>query len=83
MSDSMDNQIDESYRENMNKLAIILNRFFNQQGKKEHGFCLLVFPLNKEGRMQWITNAEKESMLSALRELCGYAENKDPSINTN
>lgn len=35
---------------------------------KDVGFCLLCFPLNKAGTLNYISNAERESMIVALEE---------------
>ena len=56
----------------MNNLARELDERFNgKAGRKdaEVGFALLVFDLNStEGRMNWISNAEREGMMAALKE---------------
>lgn len=72
--------VDEEYRESMNTLANLIDRWFNYEpGKpKQHGFALLVFKFDdaKAGRMNWISNASREDMLSALAEMRAQLEGR-------
>lgn len=43
-----------------------------------HGFCLLVFDFGKEGRMNYMSNANREQMLVALKEFIRNVESTGP-----
>ena len=46
---------------------------------RPYGFCLLVFPLNdRNGRMNYIANANREDMLIAMKEFIANAEGRGP-----
>ena len=59
---------------NMNVIAKTLDDIFNgkdaKQGEKKRGFTLLVFPFGEtpDGRINYISNSERESMLVAMKE---------------
>lgn len=51
----------------------VLNEFFPNTG-----FALLVFKFNEKGHINYISNAERESMIKALKEIIEQLEeNKD------
>lgn len=43
---------------------------------KDYGFTLLIFKKGDEGRMNYISNARREDMLSALKELIANFEGR-------
>lgn len=63
----------------MRELAGLLDNYF-----KPMGFCLLVFPLDgKSGRMNYISSAERSSILEAMQEFidknkAAYPINNNP-----
>src|SRR6476659_4318287 len=64
-----DAPISEAYRKRMNNIAKILDMSFNPDlGERETGFVLMVFPFNRDGRMNYISNARREDVIIALRE---------------
>jgi hypothetical protein len=66
--------IDKEYLQQMNLLAKRLDEQFNGDldvKPRTVGFALLVFPLNEPlgGRVNYISNADRASMVVALKEL--------------
>lgn len=62
--------IQPEFKEAMNRLGAILNEFLNRgSDRKDIGFCLLVFKYKNQEPINYISNAERSSMVSALREL--------------
>ena len=62
----------------MNRLAGALDGMF-----EGYGFCLLVFPLadtegDMNGRMNYISNAERRDMLIAMKEFIARNEGRVP-----
>jgi hypothetical protein len=56
----------------MNRVAEILDEVFEGRG-----FALLVFPLNDQGGfMNYISNAQREDMLTAMREFIAASEGR-------
>lgn len=74
--------IEAKQRERMNKLAAVLDDFINEGfTKKEYGFVLLVFPFDEpkapgEARMNYISNAERPDVITALKELVANFEGR-------
>lgn len=68
-----DDPIDPKVRELMNKLASGLSSVL-----KPWGFALLVFPMNEpiNGRINYISNARREDMVVALKELLARWEGR-------
>lgn len=63
--------IEERYFEDMNALAGFLDHHLNREVKppmRTTGFVLLVFPFGDDGRMNYISNANRENIVTALRE---------------
>lgn len=54
-----------------------LARFINKKLPKGWGFCLLVFPFNAPGIANYISNAQRETMIEALKEKIKVLEAKD------
>jgi hypothetical protein len=71
-------QIEGKHRELMNRLAGALDEMF-----EGYGFCLLVFPFadkegEMDGRMNYISNAERKDMLVAMKEFIARNEGRVP-----
>jgi len=57
----------------MNTLAGILDRTFNRGGDREVGFVLMTFPFGaSEGRCNYISNAQREDIITLLTEQLAY-----------
>lgn len=78
MSDIENSQgpIEDAYREKMNVLAKVLDEMFNPDGERKIGFTLLIFELNTAGRMNYISTAEREPMICAMKELLANWEGR-------
>lgn len=66
-----DAPIEQEYREKMNKLAYMIDHYWNGDvppGERKVGFCLLVFNMGDEGRANYICNAERLDMVTLLKE---------------
>lgn len=75
----MSASIEEDYIEDMNRVTTLLDRWFNLPGEpKQVGFALLVFKFGdvKAGRMNYISNADRADMLSALAEMRAQLEGR-------
>ena len=78
----MPDPIQEAYRKTMNKLARHIDQFLN--GKRRSGqppkvgFVLLVAEFDKieNGRVNYISNGERESMVAMLREYLARVEGR-------
>jgi len=67
-----DQPIEQQRRDVMNVVASILTDAF-----RGYGFCLLVFDLNShDGRMNYISNAQRKDMLTAMREFIAHCEGR-------
>ena len=69
--------ITADYRGRMQALATSIDRLFNQDmERRDIGFALLVFPFEgeHEGRMNYISNANRSDMITAIREWLEHAE---------
>lgn len=70
-----DGPIEDAYREKMTAIAGALDRLFNGDAKKldrTTGFVLLVFPFGREGRCNYISNAERADVVNLLKEQLSY-----------
>jgi hypothetical protein len=47
---------------------------------KPYGFSLLVFDMNDSGRMNYISNANREDMLTAMKEFIAVHEGRRPEM---
>lgn len=64
--------IESKFIEPMNEIGQILNSALDGAG-----FCLLVFDRNTDkGRMNYISNANREDMLTALKEFIAKSEGR-------
>lgn len=67
-----DHPIEQQLRDAMNAVADVLAETF--AGK---GFALLVFPLNaNDGLMNWISNADRADMITAMKEFIANSEGR-------
>lgn len=67
--------IEARYVLQMNHLAKTIDEVF----RKREGFCLLVFPFAElDGRVRYISNADRASMLSAMKQFIARAEGRLP-----
>lgn len=73
----MSQPIEKQHFKTMNEIGRILDGAINPDGKKSYGFALLVFPFNGDaGRMNYISNAEREDMIVAMKEFIANAEGR-------
>ena len=57
------------YREQMNDLARALDRALNPNpARKTLGFALFIFEFNAPGRANYISNANRADMITAMKE---------------
>ena len=65
-------EIEVKHRELMNTVAGVLDDVFDG-----YGFCLLVFDQNtEEGRMNYISNSNRDDMITALKEFIANHEGR-------
>jgi len=71
-------EIEARHRAVMNDIAKLLEGAFNPDGGKDYGFTLLVFSMNDggKGRMNYISNAVRADMLTAMKELIANFEGR-------
>ena len=75
--------IEDEYLAMMNSIAKTLDDIFNgvdcAQGDKKTGFALLVFPfedITGTGRVNYISNADREDMLTSMKEFIARNEGR-------
>lgn len=69
--------IEEKYREKLQALGLGLDLALNgEKQPKETGFVVLLFGFGDDKRMNYISNANREDMLSALKELIAIFEGR-------
>jgi len=74
MSEEDHQPIEAKNRDIMVRTAKILDQMF-----EPYGFCLLVFPMEGgDGRMNYISNAERATMLIAMKEFIARNEGLVP-----
>lgn len=71
----------ERHREQMAAVAEVLDELFNGKAKgpdRQIGFAVLVFPFGatEGGRVNYISNADREDMLTAMKEFIARAEGR-------
>jgi hypothetical protein len=76
--------IDPAYAEGMKVVARTIDEIFNGDKKgpaRTVGFCLLVFPFGGEPgqRINYLSNAERRDMITAMKELLARFEGFDPA----
>jgi hypothetical protein len=78
----MTDPIEQRYRDKMNRLARALNEYFNgdvPNSQRTTGFVLLVFPFGSvpsRDRINYISNAERSDMITALKEIVARFEGR-------
>ncbi len=75
--------IEPTYVEKMNDLAHAIDTIFNGKDtkKKETGFILMVFPFTgHEGRCNYISNAQREDVITLLKEQLAYFQGQPENI---
>lgn len=77
----MTNAVSPEYRSMLNRMAGAIDTAFNQGADpKQTGFALLLFRFGEieAGTMNWISNAERKDMLTALKEMVAQLEGRVP-----
>jgi hypothetical protein len=72
--------LSQEYRDTLNDLAKKLDRIFNGEDRpRKVGFALLVFEFGRQenGRVNYISNANRADMLTAMKEYIARAEGMD------
>ncbi|ELT47057.1 hypothetical protein [Brucella intermedia] len=80
----MADPVDPRVRQKINALAATIDEFINGAKKPgepyepKHGFAILIFDFDKpeKGRMNWISNAQREDMIVALKEMAAQLEGR-------
>jgi hypothetical protein len=74
--------IQEAYRQMMNGVARALDETFNpdKSQPKHTGFVLLVSPFGdaQSGRINYLSNGEREDVVTAMKELVARFEGRHP-----
>lgn len=79
--------IEPEYREKMNQLGRFLDEFFNgpaaTKETRQTAFALFVFKFGEgdDHRSNYISNAERESMIATLKEFIARAEGRHHEFN--
>ncbi len=77
----MSDPIVKRHRAKMNQIAHQLDEAFNGAShglERKTGFALLVFDMGmvEAGRMNWISNAQRQDMIVALKEMVAQLEGR-------
>lgn len=79
----VDAPVSKEYVATLNKIAATLDDIFNgkdcKAGQKKVGFALLIFPFgepNNSSRINYISNADREDMLTCMKEFIARAEGR-------
>lgn len=76
----MSTYIEPEYAEALVTLGTVIDTCLNpgikNRSDKKHGFALLLFEFNTEGRTNFITNANQADMLTAMKEFIARAEGR-------
>ena len=74
----MSEPIQKEYRENMNKIARLIDTVFNKGAKDKNekvAFVLLVAPFgDDEGRCSYISNGDRKDIISLMKEMIARFE---------
>jgi len=79
------NTVSKEYEEDMRAVANVIDTIFNGENcpkdKRKTGFALLIFPFKKpddpdQGRVNYMSNAERKDMLTAMKEFIARAEGR-------
>lgn len=68
-----------STEEIMRGVAKAVDQALNgSNGSKEYGFAILIFPFGatEDGRVNYVSNAERRDMIAALKEITAHFEGK-------
>jgi hypothetical protein len=68
--------VEEKFRVQMQALGKGIDMILNPDGTKTTGFVVLMFELGTKGRMNYISNADRDDMLTALKELVARFEGR-------
>jgi hypothetical protein len=69
--------IEPKYFDTMRDMGRSIDRTINPDGVKRHGFALLMFDLNvSDGRINYISNANREDMLATMKEFIANCEGR-------
>lgn len=71
--------IETKHEEAMNDIASAIDHVFNGDKKgedREVGFALLVFSFGEGGFLNYVSNAQREDMLCAMKEFIARAEGR-------
>jgi hypothetical protein len=73
-----DGPIQEMYRDKMNRLAGLIDLYFNGDDGdgRTTGFVLLLFEFNKTGRANYISNADRDDVVKMLKEQIALFESQ-------
>jgi hypothetical protein len=71
-----DGPIQDMYRDKMNRLAGLIDLYFNEEGERTTGFVLLLFEFNKTGRANYISNADRDDVVKMLKEQIALFESQ-------
>jgi hypothetical protein len=71
-----DAPIEEKYRQEMIEIASLLDKCFNDDGKRKTGFVLMVFPYgDTSGRCNYISNgADRKDIVVLMKEMIARFE---------
>lgn len=69
------NPLPDDLVESMNRVAHGLSEIF-----KPYGFALLVFDFGPDGDMNYISNANRETMITAMKEFIAVHEGRSPNV---
>ena len=73
----MSDPIEAKFRERMNGIANVLDTTLNgDERPRKTGFCLLMFDFGSDKRMNYVSNAQREDMLCAMKEFIAHAEGR-------
>lgn len=70
--------IEPHLRKIMNDIGKTLANTINEVGEGKYGFCLFVFNFGEKGRINYISNAQREDMVATLKEFIANVESEFP-----
>ena len=69
--------IESKYQEGMNKLGAFIDKYLNgEERPRKTGFALMIFDFGPDERMNYLSNASREDMIAALKELVATLEGR-------
>lgn len=71
--------IEVEFHDSMNALAFMLDGFFNGEARGDErkvGFVLLAFNFGDKGRVNYISNADREDMVATMKSFIARAEGR-------